>query len=249
MGPRGAECGLACRVFKCERGLKQHTHMVHTLAAVKVKPRQRYRCGGCGAAFESRRGAQLHAAECQQGSLLYLRDTPGTGPAGAGAAAAATADPAAAEAAAAVSTRAEAAACAALTKPNAHHTSAEPDPVCASHACGPILAGVGAVRSGGLARGEGAGGTGGRSEVLQRVATGAGECAVCGLQFGSEAEAAAHRAWLAPREEAHRCGGCGRTFGDGRALQQHTAVCAAARAAAAEGGGTGAIGVVGGAGD
>eukprot|EP00892_Ulva_mutabilis_P007900 jgi/Ulvmu1/5482/UM023_0018.1 len=213
-------CPQCDRVFKCQRGLKQHVHMVHTLGAVAVQPRQRYACGTCGAAFGDRRAAQLHAAECGQASVLYVRRgaTPG-----------------------------------ADNWPE-HTRSAEDGPrSTAGHSRqrghdgadaelgGDMLRAVGddgaaPCRAAGAAVGAvgGSGRDGGHrvdvrdGEKGKAVATGVVECSLCGLRFSSDAEEQAHHAWLAPREEEHRCASCGRAFGDDRALRQHAAVCAVA---------------------
>ena len=217
----------ACRVFKCARGLKQHVHMVHTLATVAVQPRQRYECGACGAAFANRRGAQLHAAECGQAPIVYVRKgaaapaeriaspyvTGGRGTCGEAVRAHCGTESGHGE----DERRASAAA-----GGGGAHAAAEVS----------VLAGGGGPRGAEVAAGGGAEQAGEDRGAGLGVATGVAVCARCGLQFGSDGEERAHHAWLAPREEVHRCGRCGRGFGDGRALRQHAAVCAVANGGA-----------------
>ena len=53
---------------------------------------------------------------------------------------------------------------------------------------------------------------------------------VCGIWFASYREEREHWEWLAPREEQWQCGGCSRSFGNERALSQHSASCRKQRA-------------------
>lgn len=212
------DAAWACRVFKCERGLRQHVHMVHTLAAVTATARPRYRCGACGATSASRRGAQLHAAECGQAKIIYVRSGDGAAAAGRGDAPieAGHGEDAALDEAAADSNGA--------ARPLGGSAGQSPRPPGAPER---DRGGSGEQAGVDTSGHRGADEVHGRKERRMAVAAAAAECRICGLGFTCAADERAHHAWLRPREEVHRCGGCGRKFGDGRALRQHTAACGA----------------------
>lgn len=193
--------------------------MVHTLAAVTATARPRYRCGACGATSASRRGAQLHAAECGQATIIYVRSS-------AAAAAAAGRGNAPVEAVhgeeaaldeAAADSRASAALLDGSAAPSLRPPGApERDRGGSGEQAGADTSGH-----------RGADKVHGRNERRMAVANQAVECRICGLGFTCTADERAHHAWLRPWEEVHCCGGCGRKFGDSRALRQHAAACRA----------------------
>lgn len=68
-------CMLVRRTFKCDRGLKTHVHMVHSLAVVAVTSRrQRVSCTACGSTFRDQGKLDAHLLRAHGGLPAATQD-------------------------------------------------------------------------------------------------------------------------------------------------------------------------------